>query len=110
MSDELEDLIAPWVGSPDERKALAVAIRQLMAPADAGSTGVRDGNHALLVGRILGTLIKSDAIDPSQNFHPLEPGPVMVGNDYTNQIIVTQPSGKYLITVEPITVPVEKRS
>lgn len=101
MSDELEDLIGPWVSGPDESRALATAIRQLFAPADHGPTGVQDGNHALLVGRLLGTLVKSDALDPSPNFQPLHPQPIMVDSDYTNKILVTQPSGKYIITVEP---------
>lgn len=107
MSD-LEDLIAPWVSSDEEREALAVAIEQLMKPpassSAAGPTGVHDANHALLVGRILGALVRADVYDP--NFpQQLRPTPVMVtspnGHDYTNKITVTQPSGTYVITVEP---------
>lgn len=96
---ELEDLIAPWVTSPDERAALAIAIERLFR--DDQSTGVKSDNHALLVGRVMGTLIKGDDYSGG-SFHPLRPEPVMRGSDYTNKILLHQPSGKYLVTVEPV--------
>lgn len=99
--DDIEALIQPWVTSPEEARALAIAISQQLPQAANESTGVRDGNHALLVGRILGTLIKGDL---NESLLPLEPHPVMYGLDYTNRIMVTQPSGHYLITVERVEV------
>lgn len=55
------------------------------------STGIRDGNHAFLVGIILGTLQGKE----------IEAEPEMVEDDYTNRIVIHRSSGDYRVTVEP---------
>lgn len=55
-------------------------------------TGIRDGNHALLCGEILGCLM-AKGIDAQ---------PMMVGSDYTNEIVISRPSGDYRVTVVPL--------
>jgi len=56
-------------------------------------TGIRDSNHALLVGEILGSLTSQE----------IDAEPVMVHGDYTNQVLIHRPSGDYRIVVEPVT-------
>ena len=61
-----------------------------------------DGNHALLVGNILGLLLREkDAILPDI---VTDVEPVMVGSDYSNQIRVTRTAAAhtatYVLTVE----------
>jgi len=55
---------------------------------------LRDGNHALLVGEIAGTLF-------SRRFD------VEVGSDgrnYTNELFIHRPSGTYRLTVTPVDI------
>lgn len=58
-------------------------------PPMTPDTGIRDGNHALLCGEILGCLM-AKGIDAE---------PMMLGNDYTNEIVISRPSGDYRVTV-----------
>jgi hypothetical protein len=49
----------------------------------ATETGIRDGNHALLCGEILGCLMAKG----------IEAEPMMLGSDYTNEIVIFAPLG-----------------
>lgn len=49
-------------------------------------------NHALLIGEVLGTLLKG-------GFHA---SPEVIDGDYTNRIFVQRPSGTWCVTVEPV--------
>ena len=65
----------------------------------------RDGNEALLIGQVMGALLRAHAEDKRlgdsvQNFKDIVP--VMIGNDYSNAILVEKASGQYLVTVERI--------
>lgn len=55
-------------------------------------TGIEDGNHALLVGEILGLLLKQPSL------YAL---PIIVDGDYTNEIRVRKPSGTYIVAIYP---------
>lgn len=48
--------------------------------------GIHDGNHALLVGEVLGCLMS----------HNIEAEPIVVHGDYTNRIPRTPPLGRLL--------------
>lgn len=99
-------VVLPWCSTQEEADALAVSIVSALYPSEASQeTGLSPGgNHALLVGRLCGLMMKDDGeqrSSGSQRFFPLEPQPVMTTKgDYTNKIVVTQPSGAYVITVE----------
>ena len=63
-----------------------------------------DGNHALLIGNLLGLLLRDkDTILPDL---VTEVDPVMLGSDYSNQIRLTRTaatdSATYIITVEQV--------
>lgn len=49
------------------------------------------GNHALLIGEVLGSLMKAG----------LDARPEQVGGNHTNRIIVQRPSGPWYVYVEP---------
>lgn len=58
-----------------------------------------DGNHALLIGNLIGMMMTlGDIVETKIDV-------VMIGNDYSNQIILKRPSGEYLLTVEKIEEP-----
>lgn len=67
-----------------------MTIEQWVASRTPKSTGIRDGNHALLTGEIFGCLMTGG----------LDAEPVMLGRDYTNVLLVTRPSGRYRVVVE----------
>lgn len=59
-----------------------------------------DGNHALLIGNLLGAFMREDM----QRISHTEAEPVVFDSgEYSNQILVNRGSGTYLITVEKIT-------
>lgn len=99
--DKVRELVRPWCHTPDEEQALAVTIVAALCGEVDDETGLAPGgNHALLVGRLMGVLMKDDG-EQHSGFQPLGPRPVMTNaGDYTNKITVTQPSGTYVITVE----------
>lgn len=99
--EKVRDLVRPWCSTPEEEQALAVSVVGALFNHTADETGISPGgNHSLLVGRLIGVLLKDDS-EPHKNFRPLQPRPVMTeAGDYTNKIVVSQPSGNYLITVE----------
>ena len=99
--DRVRELVRPWCHTPDEEQALAVSIIASLYGEANPETGLAPGgNHALLVGRLMGVLMREDS-ERRAGLAPLDPQPVMTSeHDYTNKIIVSQPSGKYMITVE----------
>lgn len=100
--EKVRDIVRPWCHTPDEEKALAVSIVAALSGGVDDETGLAPGgNHALLVGRLLGVLVEAERKQSLNGFQPLRPVPVVTPNgDYTNKIAVTQPSGAYIITVE----------
>ena len=63
----------------------------------ATKAGIVDANHALLVGMIAGVLMGAQ-----EDFPAFEVDSVLVEGDYTNEIIITRPSGVYRVKVDPI--------
>lgn len=82
-----------WAASPEGQAVMD----NLTASSRAPETGVLDENHALLMGHLLGALMRlsTDTKTPT-NVEPIMAGPRV----YTNKIKVTRPSGDYIVTVE----------
>lgn len=59
-----------------------------------------DGNHALLVGNVLGALMRMAAEWQDQGGVETTIEPEMIDGNYTNCIVITRPSGRYIVTVE----------
>jgi hypothetical protein len=68
--------------------------------SDRVLTGIVSNNHALLVGNVVGALMRmTDDLDDMVG--PTTVDPVLTDDgDYTNQILVHRPSGTYRISVE----------
>lgn len=82
-----------WAASPEGRAIMG----NLSASSRAPETGIEDENHSLLVGHVVGALMRltADSGTPT-DVQPVEVGPRV----YTNRIKVTRPSGSYIVTVE----------
>lgn len=84
-----------WAATPEGQAAM----QAMGASAHAPETGLVDENHSLLVGHVLGALMRlaADSGSPTE-VAPIEAGPRV----YTNKISVKRKSGEYLVTVEPL--------
>lgn len=60
-------------------------------------------NHALLVGLVLGALMKvgADLQLQKDELGEFMVEPLMEDGSYTNQLRIMRPSGSYLVTIEP---------
>lgn len=85
-----------WAASPEGQAAM----QALGASAHAPETGLVDENHSLLVGHVMGALMRlaTDSGTPT-HVEPIQAGPGV----YTNRIKVKRPSGEYTVTVEKVT-------
>lgn len=82
-----------WAASPEGQAIMD----GLTASSHAPETGILDGNHALLVGHVVGALMRLTAESGTPTVvEPVEAGPRI----YTNKIAVSRPSGAYIVTVE----------
>lgn len=61
-------------------------------------SGIVDGNHALLVGNVVGLLMQ--AISEGDMLVPTRIELETIDGAYTNRIFVMRPSGRYVVTVE----------
>lgn len=93
--DATEAEAEEWAKTPEGK----LAMKGLGVSRFAPETGIRDDNHALLMGHIIGALFRLKAADAGV---PTEVEPIRdTGGNYTNRIKVTRPSGAYIITVRP---------
>jgi hypothetical protein len=59
-----------------------------------GDPSIEGPNHALLCGEVWGSLMRAE----------IDAMPITSGGSYTNQIVVTKPSGTYLVEITPMDV------
>lgn len=81
-----------WAASPEGKSIMA----KLGPSSRAPETGIEDENHALLLGHVLGALLRLTADTGT----PTTVEPVTVGPGiYSNRVKVERPSGEYVVTV-----------
>lgn len=81
-----------WAASPEGQAIM----KNLGASSRTPESGLVDENHSLLVGHVVGALMRlaADAGAPTE-VEPITVGPRV----YSNRIRVVRPSGSYIVTV-----------